>query len=309
LNIGSLALRTILCVAVFASLCHAGDGLSEKLNSYLYEDTKRLVALVEDAAEMMEQRGTDAFKEFGEKDSRWFTNERYLFVYDIEGRCLFHPITPELVGKNLIGFKDMQGKPVISLITEVGKKLQRDASGWVFYLWSEASEWTPSWKSSYVRKVVGPDKRIYVIGSGSYNIKIERVFVQENVDRAAQLLQEKGRKVAFATFKDAGSSFHLLGTYIFVIDQNGRALLDPSLPIITDRDLAEFRDAVGRYPMREVVRKLRQSNEAWVQYLWPKPGSALPSRKLIYIRKVKVDNEAFIVGSDFFMATPIWMRQ
>ena len=33
-----------------------------------------------------------------------------------------------------------------------------------------------------------------------------------------------------------------------------------------------------------------------------------PSRKLIYVRKVKVGDEVFIVGSDFFLATPIWLR-
>jgi hypothetical protein len=45
-----------------------------------------------------------------------------------------------------------------------------------------------------------------------------------------------------------------------------------------------------------------------VQYLWPKPGSSTPSRRLIYVRKVKVGDEVFIVGSDFFLATPIWLR-
>jgi hypothetical protein len=45
-----------------------------------------------------------------------------------------------------------------------------------------------------------------------------------------------------------------------------------------------------------------------VQYLWPKPGGSAPSRKLIYVRKVTVDGEVFVVGSDFFLATPIWLR-
>ena len=48
--------------------------------------------------------------------------------------------------------------------------------------------------------------------------------------------------------------------------------------------------------------------QAWVQYLWLKPGSPTPQRKLCYARKLTVGDETLIVGSDFFVATPIWMR-
>ena len=34
----------------------------------------------------------------------------------------------------------------------------------------------------------------------------------------------------------------------------------------------------------------------------------LPSRKLVYARKVKLGDETLIVGSDFFLPTPIWMK-
>ncbi len=45
-----------------------------------------------------------------------------------------------------------------------------------------------------------------------------------------------------------------------------------------------------------------------MQYLWPKPGSSVTSRKLVYVRKIRVGGETLIVGSDFFLATPIWMK-
>jgi signal transduction histidine kinase len=286
----------------------AEAGVADKLALYLYEDTKQLVTLVEDAAGIMEKQGAEAFKRFGAKGSRWLNKDYYLFVYDLEGTCLFHPISPELVGKNLIRFKDMNGKPVIRLITDVGRKAQRDAGGWGFYLWEEGTQFVPRWKSSYIRKVIGPDNRIYLIGSGSYNIKIEKSFIQENVNAAARLLETKGRKIAFTEFRNSGSVFHLLDTYIFVMDDTGRTLVDPAFPMLVNRDLKDFQDAVGRYVVKEVFRKLEQSDEAWIQYLWPKPESILPSRKLAYFRKVKVGHDTLIVGSDFFMATPIWMK-
>ena len=41
----------------------------DKLSGYAYEDKRRLVALVEQAATLMEQKGEDAFSEFGRKGS------------------------------------------------------------------------------------------------------------------------------------------------------------------------------------------------------------------------------------------------
>lgn len=85
-------------------------------------------------------------------------------------------------------------------------------------------------------------------------------------------------------------------------------MIDPAFPNMTGRSVIEFQDAVGFFAFKNVLEKLEHADEAWVQYLWPKPGSSTPSRKLIYARKVKVGEEVFIVGSDFFLATPIWLR-
>jgi hypothetical protein len=56
------------------------------------------------------------------------------------------------------------------------------------------------------------------------------------------------------------------------------------------------------------MARLETSDAAWVQFLWPKPGRRLPSRKLMYVRKVEAGGQTFLIGSDFFPATPIWMR-
>jgi signal transduction histidine kinase len=109
----------------------------DKLSSYAYEDTRRLVALVEEAAALMEQKGEGAFREFGRKGSKWFTDPYYLFIYQLDGTCVFHPVQPEWVGKNMSELRDMNGKPMVRLVTGIGEGAQKDASGWVFYLWPD----------------------------------------------------------------------------------------------------------------------------------------------------------------------------
>jgi hypothetical protein len=153
----------------------------------------------------------------------------------VDGTCVFHAASPRLVGKNMMDFRDIHDKPVIRLITDVAKRPGPDAADWVFYLWEEDKpQLDPQWKSAYVRKAVAPDGKVYLVGSGSYDIKVEEVFIEDKVLEAA--------------------------------------------------DLIESAD------------------------LWTRPGRATLSRKLIYARRVRVGGESMIVGSDFFLATPIWMK-
>jgi signal transduction histidine kinase len=283
-------------------------GAKDRLSHYTYSDTKALVSLVEDAAALIERDGEGAFKQFGQKDSRWLNEDNYLFIYALDGVCAFHPITPELIGKNVMGLRDLNGKPLIREITDIGRRPEPDASGWVFYLWQDRTQLSPGWKSAYVRKVAAPSGQVYVVGSGSFNIKVEKLFVERRVRSAADLLASAGKAEAFKQFQDPGSPFVFLDSFIFVLDEQGRTLVDPAFPMMAGRNLSEFQDAVGFYAIRDALKKLEQADEARVLYLWPKPGSSTPSRKLIYARKVVVGGETLVVGSDFFLATPIWMK-
>jgi hypothetical protein len=177
-----------------------------------------------------------------------------------------------------------------------------------YFTSGRTAQLSPSWKSAYVRKVKLPDGRTIVVGSGVYNIKIERTFVEARVASAIALLQSSGKEAAFTAFEDPATPFSFLGTFIFVLNSAGFTLVDPAFPNRAGRDLSGFKDAEGFPAIIELLNKLHTADEAWVQFLWPKPGEALLSRKLIYARKVKINNELLIVGSDYFQATPIWMR-
>ena len=295
-------------VVALLTACTAPRPAAPAQDVYLYEDTRRLVHFVEDAAALVEQRGARAFAEFDRPDLRWRTSPTYLFVYDASGTCLWHGLNRELVGRNLLSLRDALGKPVVEMVTAIGRKPQPDASGWVFYLWEERVEFVPSWKASYIRKAVGPDGRVYLVGSGSSSIKTEKAFVRDAVDAAAQLLEHRGRAAAFRELKEPSSQFQFLGSYIFVLDHRGRFLIDPAYPTIEGRDMSDFRDAIGRPVVKELLGQLQSSDRAWIQFLWPKQGETVLSRKMMYVRRVTAEGEPLLVGSDFFVATPIWMR-
>lgn len=297
-----------LGLTLLAGGCAAPSGRAEKASPYLYEDTRRLVELVEEAARRIESRGTAAFVDFAGDPDRWKRSDLYLFVYDGDGRNVFHGALPELVGHDLSAMRDLLGKPMVREVAAVARRTEKDAAAWVFYLWEERSEFLPRWKASYVRRAVAPDGRAFAVGSGSSRLKVEKAWVKDRVDGFAEVLRREGKTAAFTVLRDPASPFQFFDTYLFVTDGTGRALVDPSYPTRTGRDLASFRDAVGRYVLRDVVARLDESDEVWAQYLWPRPGETLPSRKALYVRKVVVAGETLLVGSDFYLASPVWMR-
>ena len=257
----------------------------------------------------VEAKGPAAFADFGVAHAGWKPGEPYLFVYTVEGRNVYHATNTDLVGRDLSGLKDFLGKPMVAHMTDIARRPEKDAAGWIFYLWAERWEFLPRWKASYIRKAVAPDGRVFAVGSGSNRLKTERVWVKEKVDLAVEVLRQKGREEAFSDLRDPASGFQFLDTYLFVTDVEGRALVDPSFPLRAGRDLSRFRDSVGRPIFRDVVSRLAKSEEAWAQYLWPRPGETLPSRKALYFRKVAVGGETLYVGSDYYLASPVWMRQ
>lgn len=297
--------------ALTGSVANAGTdpAIDARLSTYAYADTRRLVHRVEFAARLLETEGDAAFERFKVRGSEWFEGpSSYLFAYALDGTCVFDALSPYLVGQNLIDVTDLNGKPVIRWGTDIARMPAPDAYGWLFYLWQDGPDLTPTWKTTYVRKVTTPDGKVYALGSGFYAVKMEHAFVRTYVDRAVEVLRAHGHESASAKLKDPTSEFVFPGASVFVLDEKGRTVVDPVFPSLAGRAMLDFRDAVGDQPILKLRNKLATADEAWVQYMWPRPGEVQPTRRVIYARKVDANGRKLIVGAEFFQATPIWMR-
>ena len=147
---------------------------------YEHAETRDLVALVKDAAELVRAKGEAAFNEFRISGSRWRQGETYVFVLDPEGNMLVHP-DPAMEGKNQLDLKDINGKPIIRGLIDAATALPDKPEGWYHYQWPVPGGLLPRWKSSYVRLVPVPSGKRYVVGSGMYNDRMERAFVVDAV--------------------------------------------------------------------------------------------------------------------------------
>lgn len=276
------------------------------MEQYQFEETRKLVAYVEDAAELLQSKGRSAFAEFGSKEGNWLKGNRYLFVYDLNGVCLFHPVSPELVGKNILEMKDLNGKPMISEIVRIASDPMYP-SGWVHYLWMEPGELYPEWKSSYILRVKGPDGNIYAIGSGNYKQKMEKVFISSLVDSACRLLVSKGLE-AIPQITDKSGKFSFYNSSVFILDRSGRALVDPSFPSLSGRNLLQLKDAIGKPMIQDMITKLESQETAWLSYMSKTADENKPVKKLAYIRKIYIAGKEYIVGSSMLLEKPVWLK-
>lgn len=265
---------------------------------YAYPETRELVALVEAAAEAVRQEGEQAFPAFRQAGGRWFQGDRYVFVWDLEGNRYVYPPDPEHERTNVLDLKDVGGKPVGRMI--IAAAAEDDGRGWVHYRWNRPHEREPRWKATYIVRAVAPSGKIYLVGSGIYQARVEKAFIVEAVEAAAALLEREGT-AAFASLRDPKGRFFFHDTYVFVTTMAGTVLVDPAFPDLEGRNLWETRDANGTYFAREFARLALKPGAGWVSYLWPKPDAPQrPVKKTTYVKKVSLTNTLIIVGAGLY---------
>ena len=71
----------------------------------------------------------------------------YPFVFTYQGVCLAHGAVPALVGKNLIGLKDPDGKYMV----RIAIRLARRGGGWYYYKWPNPVTHEIQNKASFVK--------------------------------------------------------------------------------------------------------------------------------------------------------------
>jgi cytochrome c len=128
------------------------------------EQVKKIEALVDKAAALVNSKGKAAFAEFRKEGSEWWFGETYLFAYDMNLNVLLVAAFPENEGKNQTGKKDSNGKLYHD---EFVKVVQSKGSGWVDYMFPKPGQTQPSQKWSYV-KAVQVDGVPALIGAGFY---------------------------------------------------------------------------------------------------------------------------------------------
>ncbi len=121
-----------------------------------------IMEAVETACLLLQMEGMDAIRHFRGGSSPFIFGGTYIWIHDLSGVMIVHPIRHELEGLNVIGLKDAKGH---RLFAEMNAAVLESGSSWVSYHWPRPGERQPSAKRSYVR-LCEVEGRMVVIGCG-----------------------------------------------------------------------------------------------------------------------------------------------
>lgn len=97
-----------MMVALIALVMILGASMSFAAEAGTKEEA---VALVKKAIGYIKANGRDkAFEEFSNPKGQFVDRDLYIVVYDMNAKCLAHGQKKSMVGKELIDFKDVDGK-------------------------------------------------------------------------------------------------------------------------------------------------------------------------------------------------------
>ena len=151
---------TLAVLGIAMSLCLAGSAFAANATK------DECVAKTKEAAAMVNAKGQDAtIAEVNKKDGKFVWKDTYVFLMDLEGRMLAHPMSPALIGKNVLDMKD-KGEPGKFLFKEFVAVAKGKGDGWVDYMWTNPGDPKPRKKVTYIYKVPGKD---LFVGAGIYD--------------------------------------------------------------------------------------------------------------------------------------------
>jgi signal transduction histidine kinase len=161
----ALLFLTVLCVVVILQRSTGTITWVPPVDTTASQsEINKLTAFVDNASDLIETQGEKAFAELRKKDSKWWTGENYIFVYDMSGKTLVLPPTPEIEGTNRWNTKDTEG---VYYVREMINQLKNNDSGWLQYHYQKPEEVVPSPKLAYFKKVNMGGKNV-LVGSGIY---------------------------------------------------------------------------------------------------------------------------------------------
>lgn len=116
LNLKSLLIGSALGLVMAGGACAADQGTAAEAE-----------AMVKKAVAYVKANGSEKAAEEFTNGKTFKDRDLYVSYLDLNGKALGHGANPKLVGKDLIGLKDPDGKPLVQMLVDVGKN---KGKGW-----------------------------------------------------------------------------------------------------------------------------------------------------------------------------------
>ena len=118
-------------------------------------------AMVKKAIAFYKANGKDkALAVFSDPKGQFVDKDLYIFVYDLNGKCVAHGFNQKMIGKDLLDMTDSEGKAYVKERVTIAKT---KGNGWQDYMFTDPISKKLEHKSAYIEKVDD-----IIIGCGVY---------------------------------------------------------------------------------------------------------------------------------------------
>ncbi|QTA85857.1 cache domain-containing protein [Desulfonema magnum] len=147
-------ISAVLIILFFATNAIAGQSATKD----------ECVVKCHEAAALINSKGLEkAVKVIGDPEGPFVWKDSYVFMMNLDGKMLAHPIKPELTKQeHLFLMTDPTDKALFVHFVNLARKV---GHGWVEYMWPKPGKNTPWKKLTYIYRV--PNQDIFV-GAGVY---------------------------------------------------------------------------------------------------------------------------------------------
>jgi cytochrome c len=118
-------------------------------------------AMVEKAIAFYKANGKEkAFAEISNPQGQFVKGDLYVFVYDMNGKCVAHGFKKAMIGMDLAGLKDPDGKLFVKERIEIAKT---KGKGWQDYKFTNPTTKKVEQKTAWIEKADD-----FIFGCGTY---------------------------------------------------------------------------------------------------------------------------------------------
>ncbi len=130
--------------------------------------------------------------------------------------------------------------------------------------------------------------------------KVTPQQVKQLVEKAVNLIAEKGEAVAFPLLSDPNGEYVEGDLYVFTYNMDG-TIVQHLKPKLVGMNMMNTMDKKGKCLACDFVRVAKEEGAGWSEYWWPKPSTNEVAVKTSYI--MKVPGKDLLVGAGVYDLT------
>lgn len=284
-----LAPLLICLLSLGATSALAQTAESPTAPAYVTPLEKRATALLERAVRHIEatgEAGTAAFS----REAGFVDRDLYAYAFRTDGQFLGSGgYSAALVGTNVIGFKDTEGKEFFREMISIAREKGR---GRVEYRWFNPADSRGEPKLTTFRQVGD-----VIVAVGYYSPRATPVQAKAMLKAAAKALHSDANS-ALADFQRIDGRFIRDDLYVFAVDiASGQFLAHGATPALVGTDAHVLQDAYGRRVVTEMINALKAKGSGELKYQWMNPVSGRRESKHTYFREV----DGKLIGVGYYL--------